>query len=667
MSIETLLTDIEAIEDEIKSEMEKNSVQATLSVNTYNKLLEKIQLLKNNSNLDFSLVFIGEKGVGKTTNICRVLNLVHMATKKRKTRNIKVVEEILQTGSGATTICDIEIAPSQIGRTFINIEEVNEQDLFDYLRSFAEYIFMKAHKNINEFDDSVPLPPEIERACRNMTNLRETRDNEIRIDHGIELARKFAENELGLFIDEVITRANLERRSQKHFEFGNDLFEKDELLWIKGIFKNLNLGKIDVAPLPKIIKIHLSKEVFNFDDLPFINRIVDTRGLDSSANSDRKDLFKILREEPNNIVILIDKFAAPSLSMIDLLNTYAYDETLNLIDRLIFLVNFRNNEPNLVVGVDGSVEDEVEGIEIRRKQIIRKFTENRIPFNENNIMFYNPLRFLDSEKKLEITMDDLEDYGGKVEAEKYKNEIIQDERREVIKRINAIVLNVIKKYDKEVEEIKDNLQKLKYSHENDEYAKNQVNKVIREIEEYYQDDIKAKEEVWNIYNNYFIDKYPSTIRAINLRYGVYDYHDIYLEGAIRIEELVKYRLKEIKDNALYKLNNIKSFANISSRQEVAITMVIEDIGNLYVEKINLINQKAYETFEKNVFSFEKNEQFWRKTNHRWGQGNGYRRDIIEYYQERIEESQLLEAIEAFLVECVNSFVNELVEIITELN
>lgn len=146
MSLKTLLTDIENIESEIKNELEKSNVQTTLSLNTYSRMLEKIKFIKDNSTLDFSLVFIGEKGIGKTTNICRILNLVHKASKRRKNKSIKVIEDILQTGSGATTICDIEITPSQTGKTFITIEAVSEQDLLDYLRSFAEYIFAKAHK-----------------------------------------------------------------------------------------------------------------------------------------------------------------------------------------------------------------------------------------------------------------------------------------------------------------------------------------------------------------------------------------------------------------------------------------------------------------------------------------------------------------------------------------
>ena len=433
------------------------------------------------------------------------------------------------------------------------------------------------------------------------------------------------------------------------------------------MFKNLNLGKIETAPLPKVIKIHLSKNIFDFENFPFIKRIVDTRGLDALANSDRKDLYKIFREEPNNIIILIDKFAAPSLSMINLLNTYAYDENLNLIDRLIFLVNFRNNEPNLVVGVDGTVDDELEGIEIRRKQIIRRFIENKIPFNEKNVLFYNPLRFLDSEKRLEITLEDLEDYGCKEDAKKYKNDFIEEERHEVVTQVNTVILNVIEKYNQEIDLIKVNLEKLKYSYENDEYAKSHLKKVMSEIEGYFQNHIEAKENVLKIYDNYFMNKYPSTIRAINNRYGVYDHHDIYQEGAIKIEDLVKYQLKEIKDSILLKLNNIKGFTNISPGQEVAINLLIEEINYLYEEYINQINRNAYDTFENNVFSLEKYEQFWKKTKYRWGQGNGYRLDIIEFYQEQIKASKLLEEIESILEDYVKSFIQKISTIISEID
>ena len=669
MSIDTYLEDIELIKNEILKEKEKNNVQNTLSITTYNKMLEKIDLLMNNAFTDFSLVFIGEKGVGKTTNICRFLNLVQTVSKKRKGKEIEVIEEILQTGSGATTICDIEIAPSPTGRTFIEIEEISTQDVYDYLRSFAEYIFVRAQRSNDstvELEDSVPLPPEIERACRNMTKLKETKENEIRIDHGIELAKRYDDNEFTLFLDAIFSRANINKRTQTTFTNVNNITKKEEKIWIKTIFKDLNLGKIEVAPLPKVIKIYLSDGIFNFGNLPNINRIVDTRGLDASANSDRKDLYKIFREEANNIIILIDKFAAPSLSMIDLLNTYAYDEHLNLIDRLIYLVNFRNNEPNLVVGVDGTVDDEIEGIEIRRNQIFRKFSENKIPFNENNIIFYNPLRFLDSEKRLEITFEDFEDYGSKEEAKRFKNDIIEDERKYIIQQISDIILSVIDKYNNEVKNIKINLEKLKYSHENDEYAKSQLSKVIREIEGYHQENIEANEKVLKIYDNYFKSKYPSTIRAINNRHGVYGNHDIYQEGAIRIEDLVKYQLKEIKDQTMLKLISIKGYTNISSGQEVALNLVIEDINILYENYINQINRLAYDTFENNVFSFKKYEPFWRKAIYRWGQGSGYKVDIINYYEEQMKASRLLDAIEITLDQYIKSFIENIISLIREI-
>ena len=669
MSIDTYLEDIELIKNEILKEKEKNNVQNTLSITTYNKMLEKVELLKKNAFTDFSLVFIGEKGVGKTTNICRFLNLVQNVSKKRKGKEIEVIEEILQTGSGATTICDIEIASSPTGRSFIEIEEISTQDVYDYLKSFAEYIFVRAQRSNDstvELEDSVPLPPEIERACRNMTKLKETKENEIRIDHGIELAKRYDDNEFTLFLDAVFSRANINNRTQTNFTNDINITKEEEKVWIKTIFKDLNLGKIEVAPLPRVIKIYLSDEIFDFKNLPNINRIVDTRGLDASANSDRKDLYKIFREEANNIIILIDKFAAPSLSMIDLLNTYAFDEHLNLIDRLIYLVNFRNNEPNLVVGVDGTVDDEIEGIDIRRNQILRRFSENKIPFNENNIIFYNPLRFLDSEKRLEITFEDFEDYGSKEEAKRYKNEIIEDERKYILQQISDIISSVIDKYNNEVKNIKMNLEKLKYSHENDEYAKSQLSKVIQEVEGYHQENIEANEKVLKIYDNYFKSKYPSTIRAINNRHGVYGNHDIYQEGAIRIEDLVKYQLKEIKDHTMLKLISIKGYTNLSSGQEVALNLLIEDINILYENYINQINRSAYDTFENNVFSLKKYEPFWRKAIYRWGQGSGYKVDIINYYEEQMKASRLLDAIEITLDQYIKSFIENIIGLIREI-
>ncbi|HBD4968271.1 TPA: hypothetical protein KKK70_004568, partial [Escherichia coli] len=88
------------------------------------------------SNSDQRLAFIGNIGTGKTTAICHLLGLLDGE------------EPILSTGSGRTTLCEVEIASSS--QLEIEVTPHSEAEVKSYLTDFAQYLL----SDITESDNS---------------------------------------------------------------------------------------------------------------------------------------------------------------------------------------------------------------------------------------------------------------------------------------------------------------------------------------------------------------------------------------------------------------------------------------------------------------------------------------------------------------------------------
>lgn len=100
-----------------------------------------------------------------------------------------------------------------------------------------------------------------------------------------------------------------------------------------------------------------------------------------------------------------------------------------------------------------------------------------------------------------------------------------------------------------------------------------------------------KEKIAKIYENYISNKFPSTLRAINNRFGIYGNYDIYCEGANVIESYLKKALKEFKDEIINQINVVNDNKNLNSNQEKAKQFMIIDINKFffrYIEEINSI-------------------------------------------------------------------------------
>ena len=195
--------DIDLITNRIELILEKTPK----SYSTYKQLkvhreflIESIDYLKN---FNHTVAFIGKVGVGKTTAISKLLNLIDSNG-----------QELLQTGGGRTTICEVEICDND--NISIRVEPYSNNEVKKYLEEFSLYIENKVlEKSTTQREEPFTLSSEIERALRNMLKLKIKRfkDNgkSRRIDEAIELYNTY--NSKDKFYQNLIERIDLPNRN----------------------------------------------------------------------------------------------------------------------------------------------------------------------------------------------------------------------------------------------------------------------------------------------------------------------------------------------------------------------------------------------------------------------------------------------------------------------
>lgn len=632
------------------NEIEEYTRKYPDSANELRGYSEQFLELQQRLTQEKSLVFIAEKGVGKTTLINFILGLNYKTEKLVRKKKRKVEDEVLETGSGATTTSDVEIIQSKDGVNHIIINPYSLNEMEFILTNFCKNIFEEVH-HINLSTEE--LPPELKRACINMTGLKEefreintdSGTQKIRVDLAKELATSYSCNDYKLFEQEVFKKANLNQRTKVNYTKGISSASIDEeKVWIKKMFRDLNLVKLQEAPLPKKIIVQLSQEVFDFSLLSGISKIIDTRGLEAGSVTDRIDIKDYFKSEGNHFLFLVDEFKKTSPALIQLLNQYVYDKDFEVVNRLGYIVNFKEGEPERVISYDGECEDESVGILHKRNDLLQIFKDNQVYIEDNQIIYTNPKRSLDLDGSINISRDDEEERGSYEDALLFKQQRIK-ERENLLEAISKIVKDYQSLNEQKLLELESKFQQFKDTiHE--KYKLN-LESVVDLIQSYnFRFSFENQSE--QLYQQYLSEKHHSTINAINNRYGIYNHIDIYCEGSNYLVRQIQMELKQFKDSILAEIDKYKKENNLMPNQ----------VNNLYFLKTNLnkylssfveeISNKYYGILKEDIFN-QNDEEFWTTVKGRWGKGLGYKEKVKQDYKMNIINKQLKEIINGELV------------------
>lgn len=612
-------SEIEILERNIKGQKSVNFlIKTRCSINSLKSISVRLARMKALLEIqDYNLVFIGKIGVGKTTAICHLFNLFHKEEKPvgKTGKTVNKISELLSTGSGRTTICEVVIQPSMSKRSFLEIEPYSDDEVKEFIREVCIYFWNKEHDQNSEVTG---LPPtELLRAIRNITDLRDSQIEGKRVDKASELAQ--SSKNLDGFLKSVLERANLSRRNQTRLESLHD-FEsvEDERKWLRHNFSNLNLGKMDKFSLPKRIYVGVSNKLIEFNKYPRFRSIIDTRGMDDAR--DRKDLSDYIRNQDNSICLFAEQFLAAPSNVSELLKRYLTRESRDINTKVALLVLPRKGEPEDVVNLDGKVEDRDEGIEVRKNQIDDAFARENIKFLRENIFFYDALQFYDEEHILKP---------------QYEKDNVSDARIELLDAINDLISRRERALLQEAKNYEDIFQVIKSGGGLSPQEEKLINDLKKTIESHEKTEFLSNFE--NRYKNHLKSYHVTVFRAINNRFGTYDLRDIdiYFDGSTVAEVLLRDRLRESKAEIIGAVELVEKHASEQSGLKPVMKILSEQIDEYFEKFIIEIGQEICCCIKDSLAPQTYSNEFWDYAQNRWGQGHGYRDDVLDQYGSQI--------------------------------
>ncbi|MEH1967523.1 hypothetical protein [Nostoc sp.] len=527
------------------------NVRNHIYINNLKSKLERLDEIEKILSIDkYKIAFIGTIGQGKTTAICHLFNLISdfnvSKTIANKPRNVIETKELLSTGAGKTTICEVIIKAAE--KTYIEIEPYTVDEMENIIFEFCDYISDKDNANP---DKKIIISQEIERAIRNVTEMKlryPTINNEVT---KIDLAKEeFDKLGLDEFKKLALNNSQLESRNNNKIEFDH---QKNEQVWIKNTFAAINNVELKEFAIPRKIYLYVSYDVLSGSNLSQFDSIVDTKGLDE--NPIRKDLQKYI-ENQDTICLFVTPFnAAPEANISKLIGYHLTSKSKDFHHRFVTLVLPHKNEPEQVHGCDGDYDT---GIQIRKEEIQATFRHLNLDFFLENILFYDALRYyrndivklntdIYSEEDVQADKDDFLNALASV-VERRQN-ILLDEIKNIqesftrIKNGDTLTVSEIKAIENAIHKIKD----LRYL--NRRVPSFVYKDFIDRYIEYYRNVYRA----WN------------TKHAIHRNFGYYEprnidiYYDmrVIAEG-INEDEMLKKFTKEAKQELEDILNQLTS-------------------------------------------------------------------------------------------------------------
>lgn len=359
-----LLWEAEQVAQKLQKLREQPDVRSAFD----RRLAEYLKELKNTANLilnrEHKVAVIGSIGIGKSTLICRVASL------EVPSKDGGFPMSVLEAGAGGITVCEVHVRTGPaIGML---IEPRSEEEIREDVTDFAEHIYRAVNstnaKSAATNSESQGLSKEIERAVRNMANLRVRREKNsdgktLRRDEAKELAAQFKSvRELVL---EMLTRMELHRRDRRDIWY-DPKCGKPPLLWLKETFEKINNGRHPEFALPKRMDVIIPEKLLGLDDLDI--EIIDTKGIDRTAT--RADLENHL-DDTHTLTILCSGFNnAPAAEPRLLLERAIQTGVKNLENRAAIVVLPRSDEALAMKDESGYVVESIEeGYELKGEQV----------------------------------------------------------------------------------------------------------------------------------------------------------------------------------------------------------------------------------------------------------------------------------------------------------
>lgn len=612
----------EALKTEVANRDQSTAFYDRLVKRIFKAKLERLNLIEKI--LDYpkhKVAVIGTVGAGKTTAICHLFNLVDEVANKN---NIFEIQELLKTGPGYTTICEVVLKEGG-AFTSIELEPYSQNDLESLIIDFCDFI----HEKMNPDNEDKPqtgknlISPEVDRALRNIVNLKTGSTDHID-EKGKKRAKSYdkakelyteCNGNLEDFKDLVLERALLEERTTTMLEYNSTL--GNEKKWLKSAFEDLNGGKRQDCSMPKRIYINIGKEILENSRFSQFSSIIDTKGLD--ANENRRDLDDHIKDEETICVFTTGYKDAPDTNIRKLLSYYFADKSANYQTKFIILVLPKKGEPESEQDAEGDRET---GINTRR-EIIQNILQG-LGINElsdDNIIFYDALNHYDSAKN----------------NRNADHELIAQDKEEVIELLNDVIGNRRLFFEAEFDGIKRDFDQIVNGQGLTEDEGELIDEMYKNISEYKNLNFHNSNEFADTFITDYKMRYAaSTMKAIHRRYGIYTgikdnnmYYDAQRVAEDMVRNLTKgynRKISDLFDKLKQKLNNADLTALI---EETKTQFVLS-----YNKCVNKVAAEIHDFLFSEKLNSEEKEDFWNDVINT--RGTGYKNNVGATFRDELE-------------------------------
>ncbi|WP_204102858.1 MULTISPECIES: hypothetical protein [Spirulina sp. CCY15215] len=591
----------EELKQELTREINKRekilerTIPSHICINNLKSKLNRLEEIEKILSIEkYKLVFIGTIGEGKTTAICHLFNLIGNFTVSKtivgKTRNVTEVQELLATGSGRTTICEVIIQTAL--KTYIEIEPYSHKQMEDMIVDFCE-----SFAN-GQGEEKAMISKEIETAIRNVIDLKKisktvTGSNKKQTQRIDKAQEEFKKSGIDGLKDIALRNANLESRILKKVECEPD---EDERSWLKRTFALLNSVELKEFAIPEKIYIYVSDKILSESNLLQFQAVVDTKGIDE--NPIRKDLQEYI-ESQDVICLFSTNFKdAPETNIRELMKYYLSSKSRDFHHRFVTFVITHKTEPEKVNDGDGTWEL---GTDIKREDIQNAFQNLNLEFFPNNIIFYDALRYYDSEiTKLK---------------ELFTKEDVQQDRSSCIQAVNSVIEHRKKILQDEIEAITNSFQKIR---EGETLTKEEIEVIkdaIQKIKDMRDLGNRIPSFVYDDFIDNFISYYHAQHRAWNTKHAFHRYQgffnnmSIYYDARVVAEGTSKDKmLKKFTKDVKKDLEGILDNLRITNKAlETFIPELIIQLDTFYDDFIEEVGRNVEKFLKEKL---KGNPDFW---------------------------------------------------------
>lgn len=603
-----------------------------ICINNLKSKLERLEEIEKILSIDkYKIVFIGTIGQGKTTAICHLFNLISdfrgYKTVNGKARDVIETKELLSTGGGKTTICEVIIKAAE--QTYIEIEPYTVEEMENLIFEFCDSI---ANKDNPQPEQKIIISEEIDRAIRNITELKKinkslpdgNKTKSIRVDSARELFEESGEEVLK---KTALNNANLEARTSTKIEFN---FQSKEQEWIKNTFDAINNVQLKEFAIPRKIYLYVSNDVLSGSNLSQFDSVVDTKGLDE--NPIRKDLQRYI-DSQDTICLFVTPFnSAPENNITKLIGYHLTSKSREFHHRFVTLVLPHKNEPEKVHGSDG---DRDLGIQIRQEEVQNTFRNLKLEFFQDNILFYDALRYYRSDiVKL------YEEYEEDVQAD--KDEFITAIAGVIERRRNILL--------EEIKSIRESFGKIKNGNALTEAEITAIKNAIQNINSLRDLSKRLPSFVYESFIDTYLEYYRITYKAWNTKHAIhrnFGYYeprdiDIYYDAQVVAQgidenEMLKKFTREVKqelENILYGLTS----ANESLK--TLIPELVKEFHSLYDDFIYEVGTEIVDELTRKLSPQSEKSEFWNaliaEKGKQRNKGESFAGNVCEIFKRELE-------------------------------